>query len=664
MEEKDYRLPIAISSGVILTILYFEIMLTEGPEQWISSFFGNYEILIYIGGCAFFVLIFTIVFCVDKVYVVLKQNAIFLCIMFIGFMAINNMFENSKGVQFQSAEIYYTSNKFLLIFIVVGICAVAAIFDKAPKHVKIVLCVCAVGASVIITAIGLYSPNIAINDYQIVHNSATFDSIYNLYMGEPVSRTSFGTYGHYEFFYLLWFKLVKLTMKRYVITQCAVGVVTLLLFIYCVWNLVKNKIVCAFSILCMSGIWGQMTYSTVTHTAIIRLFPTAIMSAFIVFCSKRKFVGYKRNAVVIIGYVLCALLILWNPEMGIISSLGWAFYCIWLKEINKSEGKIANLVFCILFHVGGIVLSFFASFFLCNLFNNFCGGEYIDLSTFMIPYTDKTYMTDGLILPLQKLNYPWFWVVMVGLIIFIKGWADILVHKVIGGRKAISVGSCLSVILLAGVTYFINRSAAGCLWISYLSGVVILALLCDETIFLYKSSMMTEEERGNSKKQIYKALSCISMVLLCGLLTCVGYVLVNLSGNRFEYDAYCESEELLRSMMRECPPDTYGIGLGIPMFYSKLGWDDGYHLASEAFHTEEGVNHLKKCLLDDNPKIISSYVLSGYTYAGLFDASIYDQVYAKFDIENLGVCMGYEYWYLKPKGKGRGGKNGIRSNKI
>ncbi len=197
-----------------------------------------------------------------------------------------------------------------------------------------------------------------------------------------------------------------------------------------------------------------------------------------------------------------------------------------------------------------------------------------------------------------------------------------------------------------GLTYYINRSAAGCLWIVYPMAMILCGIIASEII---EYNINSEGIKDIIKiRNICAGLRFVSIVFISGITVCVTSMLYSAIVTRVDYDSANSTTELVLYNISEITPnDTPILGTGGELINAYLQRNDKYNLTSEAYIRKEAVEKYKELLLNGEPKIICKASVSGYIMAGYFEEDILEKIDCIYDNQVLlGDIEGNDYWYM------------------
>lgn len=619
--------------------LYFDIMLTDWGRNVVLNIAKSYDIFIYCSGVLLFFCVLIAFIKIIPLYNMIDKNFLEILFISIGLFVFNDLFETAKEVTLQSVDTsYYLINKFILIGLVLIFSCIVYRFRE--YNLNNIWCVLVMLFSIIVSGVRMWSPNIAQNSYQIVHNDAVYSQIYNLIMGEPYSESQFGIYGHYGILYkLIFLRKEWFSVKKFTIVQMVLIGICIACFSYVCFKTIRNKLLRIIILLCLALLWGgKMTYSTLTYQAFVRIFPIATSLAFVTGLKNQQ--GNNNILKTVTAIMICTIGIIWNLEFGVVATIGCAFFFAH-EEILANKSLFKTILNSIVY----LSACIFNSYFLTCLFNVVVmHGAMLRMKNYLIPYfNDRNYITDSLQISLQKGNIPWVWVLIICLILIVPSFTEILTKKKIFEDDYVII-STMAVMTLGAMTYYINRSAAGCLWIIYPMGVTLLGVFTDRII----SIKVAEFKWNMIAYHFINGIQILSIVFICAFSTCVG---MELFSSLTKQDAFAYKKdnqvEMLLNRLDQLPQNTNGLGVGVDLLYSYGNRDTGYHLTDAAYMTIDAARAFEEALLDGNDKVVCMKTIDSYAEKGIIDFEIMDKlssVYKNFEL--IGEIDDYRYVYL------------------
>lgn len=428
----------------------------------------------------------------------------------------------------------------------------------------------------------LFTPNSFASFYNVHHSNAYINSVYNTLHGAARSSLNSSVYGYYS---LLLAPLVKLLgggLDAYYYAVCMIALFAHMCLAYALFHLVRSNVVKCAGILALllvpcsmqRGIYLQL----IPHRTV---FP-CILTGWLVFCYKQEKTSWIYQ---LIGYVICGLALIWNFEIGIVCLAGYAAFFI-IEALKDSSLIQKGFWLAALKGIGCIVLTIIGALGEVNIVNFFMGGGTIGFKEFIFPMMNDQYFSE-LLTDYQTGPVAWLFVASLALILIGNGLGKTkLAPDSIKGAGAKRTGKRSSVLFVIGVlalgqmTYYINRSAYGNLNIVFFLAVLMLCIIADYCLVSYvnqrhKTLFMKNLLRGFS----YVFLTVLFLIGIGGI-----YNYSNMQNYRTgnQYRDRSAVDEIERQLREYCEPDTRALGMVIPLLYSDLGWDSGYHLIDAA----------------------------------------------------------------------------------
>lgn len=252
------------------------------------------------------------------------------------------------------------------------------------------------------------------------HFDAYFYPVYRVYCGQTPLIDFESLYGFYPYFLAPLLKLTGgVSMLRFSVIMASLLVIELLALTIVVFRFCKNKVLALTGTLAVSFIiavcpmllriiiqldpvkYDQQLYY-LQYTPHRVLFPALILLV----CSlipSMKNIKAKR-AMVITGYILSALSLLWNIDTGIIVLLAFTMSQIYmlLLKFSLSEKKLYFAAFKILL---GAVFSLLTAFLILLLITYYRTGQILDISS--IFYSQSSFYGVGYYMLRMPLWSPW-----------------------------------------------------------------------------------------------------------------------------------------------------------------------------------------------------------------------------------------------------------------
>lgn len=398
--------------------------------------------------------------------------------------------------------------------------------------------------------------------YNTYHTDAYFNSIYNTMQGIPRSDLNTSVYGFYSFLIAPFVKMAGGGYIAFRIVMAGVSFITIICFAFAIVAMCNNNLIKILAIFALPMMQISLSWEIYDQLFPHRVFFPSIILAFIALMIKCNYKNNKKKFIIfqIIGHLICVMSIIWNLEMGIITT-------------------VAFTAFNIHFVVGYCFAAFdvIIAWILAGLINLSYGGEFLSIKQFVFPLLNDHYITDTLTIDYQKGIVPWMFVASGALILIGYGirCVKFFNNSVTKENYIIFRQFCLAagVIALGQMTYYINRPAWGNIKIVYMCSVLIAALIatigintfkkCDQKIVKYIGQSL-----------ISMSLTALCFTIVIGIYNYNTTKTYNANNNLHDYS---EIYRIEKELSKELPANTPAIGYSIPMLYADLGWDSYYH---------------------------------------------------------------------------------------
>ncbi len=438
-----------------------------------------------------------------------------------------------------------------------------------------------IAAGVFLIALSVYN-QYSINfsyyyDYYNIH--AYTNSILNLFWGQPFSKTLTSIYGHYAFFYYPVIKLlyscgIHNIYKIIILINCFLTAASLLIWIIIILRNIKSRLIQFLGIfmVCYFNTSRVMEIYQQVHPH--RVFPIAVTALMIALWFRLK---NKRTIVIILGYMMCAAILIWNTESGIFSTVSWSALQICSALQLKSKNKWLLAVF----HFAAIPVVFLAAVCLCGFLNMLFGGEMIPLQDFIFPISSADYM-NLIQIPLQ--NYPSVWISVMVLFLSFLGYGikDTVLYSQ-NYRNSDQTAACFALIVLGlgSFSYAINRPAYCNFYIILPIAALLISIIADT----YSSERRNLFSQGKNltAQDLFRGFS--------GLLSVTVLIFIFISSlinipNKLKASKYYKNteqiEEVQNWIISQHNKDAVALGNSPFVFYSWLGWDPGLYYMDTA----------------------------------------------------------------------------------
>ncbi len=408
------------------------------------------------------------------------------------------------------------------------------------------------------------------------HANAYYNSIYNIYQGSVVTKDTSSIYGHYAFFFKFPMKLAHGSFKAYVLMIAFLGALCFLCAFLTLHLLCSNTMLRVLGCIAMSlpilSMRGGYYWQLWPHRII---FP-CLLTLFTVFCLKKRRMSYH---IMVLGYLLSLLAILWNTESGLFCAVSWAATWI-LAQLCSRENNIGSFLVNLLVHCLGILFAFLGAFGLTNAYNWLKHGPVVSMDVFLFPLNDNSYMTDVLHLDMPLFPALYMLAILLFLAAAARGFSYMQLFPENKNRTApipvaALAGFYISILSLGQLTYFINRPAYHNLDIIHIPAILLLAVLAQEGLSHLTGGSLLSLLRLETGRIVRGSAALLSVGLL--FIFSLGTV-VQYSYNADIKTVYHDTsslDEFTATIAAEVPKDTYAFGVSVAEIYSILGWNTG-----------------------------------------------------------------------------------------
>lgn len=468
---------------------------------------------------------------------------------------------------------------FLIVIAAIGLSAYfssgSAKLPTVPHTVQRLLVIVLTAIIVGIAAYNQYTPNTLLNSFDSHHFTAYVNSIWNVFWGQPYTETITSIYGHYGFIYYpflkaAWFLGARNLFKVYFALSMGITGACIIMFVIALLSLVKKT---PFRLMGILGI-GYINCARCTNVY-HQLFPHRVLPMAVTALMMALWMRARRKKLVsIIGYAICALLLIWSTEYGLFSTIAWsALNCCSLIQSNKKKDWFAVAI-----HILAIPITFVLSLLLCGLFNTLLGGSMISVKEFIFPLQNRDYMNGYLQVSLPVFPSAWM-SIMVGLLVFLGiGLSDTALCSQTGrknDRTAVFFG--LAVLGLGSVTYAINRAVYGNFYIIMYLMAIIIAVIAEDEVSAFRN--LAQSGLVNNTEGIQKYFLSFTSVCVLVIITisCVANIPNTVNREIADKDDK-ENRKMMAALQRYSDGDAYAVGNAAISAFAMLGWDPQVYL--------------------------------------------------------------------------------------
>lgn len=576
-------------AAIILNIVFWYFGLQKNIQDYIARKFGEPNLILFVFSVLLFILVFVTTY---NIFNRRKERQLpdtpkkrllltaFICIICVNAVLLIVQFVNANQVIASPSDNYiWHQIPLVLLSIFLALLFIAFLLvtnrlngytlenTKASNAAFWILGI----AIALLAGYGEYYPNAG-----AYHVDAYYTSVYNVSHGTPYSDTFGSIYGHYAVLIAPVLSLARLCGatnmdKVFAFIMAALVFITYILVTYSISVFVKNKSlrflgVCAmaFTLIAMRE---ELYYQVHPH----RTFIIGLTLAMIACMAKHP---EKKNLITGIGYALCAFMIIWSTEMGLIATVTWIVFLI-SQELQTIKLKNLSSWGKIGLYIGLGALSFMMAWGIVSLYNIFSGGEMLTFKGFMYPYLSGIDIVEALSMPLNNMTTSWIFVLFLFLYYLGKGISS---TKLCIRRSETSLERAaylaISVLGLASVTYFVNRPAYFNLDIILAVAVLLLCIMAQDTLIFIKVIFDRKSLQNYSVRHSIAAGFGITAAFILFVLSLGTFV--NMGSNLEVKEAGKESAsltELAKQVADNVPPDTKAWGVFIPEVYSILDRD-------------------------------------------------------------------------------------------
>ncbi len=457
---------------------------------------------------------------------------------------------------------------------------------------------CLIIISSLIWAIAVYSPNpysqIGGSDilYNTYHSSAYLDSIYNVYYHIPFIGDSEYQYGHYGLLFYIPLKIFGGNMKTIAVLLSVLSFISAFMLLSALSRVIRNQfikvvVIVLSSLVGISAAFYNIYWQIYPHRMI---FPSLLIYIVTVLCER----GFSRKWYWI-GAAFLIVSFIWNTETGIICAAVWC--PLILMDYMRRRGRtLKSFLLGAAIAGGTLTISFFASLGIVSLYNVLCNGnavggsEYFGLVNpeFMKALASKLY-------PFSK---DYSFKLFTFLVCLFWSIRDFFLEPEEKGAGKFGFLFANAIIGLGLMTYYINRTIAGCL-LNNIHYICCLGVLLEGTFERLKRNPKNQGaiHAPNRKglvmnragkmlpfrvKSVYET-TCLMLGLFSALMLSISILnsmnnfsamTQKVSSEATDYDSLKEYAKEIASYIGD---DTYSTGLGSSTLFFEIGKDKGGH---------------------------------------------------------------------------------------
>lgn len=472
--------------------------------------------------------------------------------------------------------------------------------------------------------------NLYLNNYDVHHHAATYDSVYNVYYGVPYDKFTTGIYGHYGIFIGLILRLFNGDAVMMFYLHAMIAAAGTAMFLYIIHNVTDKNYIRVIAALAGIYVIGVLTAYVHWQSITLRNFAALLIVVYIVWMCKNQ--KYDKKYI-LFGYALSSFGIVWNLESGLSALVAFSSAII----ILTLQKRIRNLyVYIFIMSICAVI---FAIAFV-NMYNLICGGKLI-FKAFFFPYFENVYMRGwGGIKPVAG-NQAWVYVLVGFLLLLLLSVYNTQIFQD-KSEKMDAFAPVYIATALCGLGLFSYYAARGV----YLNLDLTFYLACIQlTIFADKFGgqiLDIFKERLSISSVICKMGGGISMAILAVLASQIVFTVPNLlaksQSGLWDVRSFKGQAEM---MGKALPDDVMLIGIGTNTLKLQLKRDTQYFYRNTDLRTS-GTNEYCDKVIENAKK--SKYV--AFRFASPEDPVIYQrflELAPEFKYVGKTNISGFEY---------------------
>lgn len=430
-------------------------------------------------------------------------------------------------------------------------------------------------AAIAITAVSLsfYTPNGLLYGWDY---SAYYNSIYVHAQGIPYSEKFTSGYGHYAILLRPIFKLIGLNLNTISIVTCIIGFIFITAIIYSMYKFIKHPFLRIIGLITIVFPFIGLLRGAYPQTYPHRFLFPSIITAIAALLIKNKKINQK--IIIIIGYFISMLGIIWNSDTGLICLLSWEVLHTYILFSIKNKKK--NFLLKITIPITLALISFFLSWQITNIYNTLIGGKPLNLYYFMFPILENSYMNEVLRTEIPLYFTPWMPILLIfyfflslGIFPFIKRKNKInKINKINNTNNTTVFTLFISILGIGQMAYFINRCAYLNILTCYYQLLLLLLISAEYTLqIIFK----------NKKTLLDKILTGIFYSIMSILLLFSSTMFVNIIpkiNSSKEYYDIKDIKKITTYFKNNFPKDTPIISVDTALLSTDLGWKNSLGL--------------------------------------------------------------------------------------
>lgn len=428
-------------------------------------------------------------------YISLILLALIVILLCCDLTAINPFGPKSKGERPQNGRDYDTSTNFEFFFegifmgtyawhyvfiIVPAMCALFFIGFKSKKWdsrklFKIIFTI--LGTALILFALGTIA---LMNTYVFPYStenkfdfSAVYYSMTQVYGGLPMLVDGFtNTYGLYPHFLNLIFHFTGLTVHKFSMVMSTLLILSFVFNYLFLAKYVKNKVILFLGFMTVI-FFPYLDFKIVTaFDSVFSLFPIRYITPSLMLCLASWYFNKRSPVLYWLTFVVIASLVLWNPELGLVSYLSWLIINVYY-DFYDADGKINYKK--ILFHIGVATVIIVSVFYSYKLLIHAFYGVYPNMS--LLFETTGYFARFGMGNLPMALIHPWNIVVLILITGFLYAFVQFYKKQITAKSTMVLAVALVSV---GYFTYFQGRSQNSNFTLSSSFCLMLLTILGDD----------------------------------------------------------------------------------------------------------------------------------------------------------------------------------------
>ena len=496
--------------------------------------------------------------------------------------------------------------------------------------------------SIILCVYKKYS--VAIND--TFHHTSHFTSSFFLHNGVPYKENMYSILGHHAILMEPFFKIFGFNVKTYSILLTIIFAISLISIIITIFILIKNPFYRSIALFLIIFFYFTLNNERPRFTVFRMFFPSIIILYISIFNTR------KNISILLIGYFITSLAILWNSESGLV-----CLFSLTMTNIYKYNFKDKKLYINIFLMIMMSVFSLIVSLIIFNLYNVYIlGGDLQGIKSLLFP------LFSGQVSSTIIYNIDMFsiFIILVFIIPFIYYFSKMLIfnnNKVFNEIEYhYPIIICICILALGLNSYTINRYGFGHNAIILPMLVIIVPfILYKLDNFIYNNSIM------NSSFYYIKNIILYSFMIIlffCGYLSIINFTNFY-SNNTSRFLSYLTEKNYEKNGVSEITTEymkKYGYD-GIVSFggifvygYANLGWTNSLVLPNETdwWNPSFGYTKAVNLFLEKDPDIFfsSDMIINLSAYYNIDDINSINFFNNYVATNYINIKTGYEKYNL------------------